>query len=677
MYCRNCGKEISEESTYCLYCGVRQKENYCRNCGKEIPNEAAFCPHCGLKQREHIGFISLIKQIISFFKIKEKEEENDPNNIKPLRFDEIKDKDNEIELFHNSDEIDNNREFKDESLKQSEDKPSENYMSCNEEKDTYDNKKELSGDDSKPLENIVDTSNHDTDIEIIYNYDRMPLLQRFCGSVIDKFIIILLFVLVNISIDPYKSAGDLGIYRAMLGTTPANYEYIDRENINESNGISNLYGDTPYIGQTRAFDMKMTTIFFVVYLLYYFIFEITIHSSPGKKLLEGILRTTTGEKMDETGAYFRIIVRGFLILFIIGALHFELGLSHYITIAMFLFFVDIPVFFTHRSLIDLLTGSMYMEKGEPIIQSEQDEIINKPNTFPELQYINEENNKEEYNDEKKEFVDENVPSKTKWYILIVFGILCLGAFSLWYFLLSSSNGNKVCPELIEAANQINSKVPFILVDGMEIVNVAYEDSTYTTSYQIDNESIPFEKIGAFQKEHKQSALAIVQNSKGKESENYHKFVEYHVTKIDKYINKQTGESVSIIISPEEIEEALKEPLSDLAKLEQTINMQRKMLPSEIDEGFVLKEIEITGEKVIMSVSVDEDIYDMDKVKELKDDLKTNIVRQFLTDPAQRRFCQQLAAANCGLIYRYYGNQSFLETNIDFSSGDIKKMTLSQ
>lgn len=721
MFCRNCGKELSEESTYCLYCGVRQKDSYCKNCGKELPSEAVFCPCCGSKQKEDTFWDSIIKLFVSLFKTHEHENNNNRENKeenKNLLTDEssgkalfckseiiTSDKDNkELEdhtnttenKFDNSDKhldekivpdeanihdantISIGRKCTDESVNQCENEPSENTKPRNEGNAINDKEIQLLEDNSIVSERIIEISSHEADKEIKYNYDKMPLLHRFCGSIIDKFIIIILFVIVNISIDPYKSAGDIGIYMAMLRTTPTNYEYIDKANINGSNGISNLYGETPYIGQTRDFDIKMTILFFVVYLLYYFVFEITIKSSVGKRFLGGFLRLNQEEAIDQFGVFSRIVVRVILIFFIVGVLHFELELSHVTTFGLFLLAIDCPIFLTHRSLVDLLTGTIYMEKGDPTTLTELNNYVNEFNTSPAESNNYEGNNGQEENivdgyekNSEEESNGNNSPFSTrKWYNIIVIGLICLGVLAFIYYKSSNNHDNNLCPELLEAAHQMNSEAPFLIADGMEIVHVTYVDTVYTLLYQVDGDIIPFDKIDEFQKEHKRGILASIQVSIGKDRENYKKFVEYHVTKVDKFLNKETGDAVTIVTSPKEIEAALNEPLSDIARLKQYIDTQKKLLPTEIDEGFVLKDIEIVDDRVAMSISVDEDIYDFRVVADLKDNLKDDMANQLRTNPVLQRFCQLLVDTGYGLTIRYYGNQSYLETFLQFTVENI-------
>lgn len=50
MFCRNCGKELSEEVSFCPYCGTAKETNtapVCPNCGETVEEGFIFCPKCG------------------------------------------------------------------------------------------------------------------------------------------------------------------------------------------------------------------------------------------------------------------------------------------------------------------------------------------------------------------------------------------------------------------------------------------------------------------------------------------------------------------------------------------------------------------------------------------------------------------------------------------------------
>ncbi len=691
LYCRNCGKEISDEASYCLYCGARQKDIFCRECGKKIPSNAVFCPHCGSRQKDEKPFSYLWDHLISIFTVKTEESVRGENSQSATdkeqdivrQAEPVQPTDDKVQNTCNDEKtvIEQEEQHDVDSIATQKDKEKKDV--CPEE-ETYSKNDtiteigwagqtvEADETDARTNDKKSISSQQEMSKEVVYEYHEMPLLQRFVGSVIDKTLIIVSFVLVNIAIDPYKSAGDLGIYQAMLGSVPANYEYIDRANINGSNGISNLYGSTPYVGQTMDFDIKMTTMAVFVYLLYFFIFEIVLCGSPGKRWLGGYLLNKNNEKVEQGIILLRAAIRGALFIAAIYGIHFLLGLTYYHVMIALLLLVDIPLFICHRSLIDLSSGAYYLEKGDTIITTDEGlnyKVTGNSNYAENDMIFTEEETKEE----EAVLVDEYNNNSSRKFIFLIVAITTIGlAIVVWYYLSPKEKAvdSKQCPELVEATKNINSKAPFLLADGMEIVNVTYVDTVYTLFCQVNGDIVPFNKIDEFQKEYKRGALASIQVSTGKDRENYGKFVEYHVTKVDKYINKETGDVVTIVITPKEIEEALNEPLSDIARLQQYIDTQKKLLPTEIDEGFVLKDIIIEDKSVTMSISIDEDIYDFNLIAGLRDDLKADMEKHLLSNLVLRKFCQLLGTVEYGLKIRYYGNQSYLESSLQFTAEDI-------
>jgi TM2 domain-containing membrane protein YozV len=49
MYCKNCGKEMSEQADVCVNCGTsaQKGDSYCCNCGAEMSQGADYCVKCG------------------------------------------------------------------------------------------------------------------------------------------------------------------------------------------------------------------------------------------------------------------------------------------------------------------------------------------------------------------------------------------------------------------------------------------------------------------------------------------------------------------------------------------------------------------------------------------------------------------------------------------------------
>lgn len=79
MFCKDCGKEMKDESVFCWNCGNKvevkiepkvediQKDNHCKYCNEEINVRADVCPHCGMRLRVVIAKNPGTASVLSFF----------------------------------------------------------------------------------------------------------------------------------------------------------------------------------------------------------------------------------------------------------------------------------------------------------------------------------------------------------------------------------------------------------------------------------------------------------------------------------------------------------------------------------------------------------------------------------------------------------------------------------
>ena len=202
---------------------------------------------------------------------------------------------------------------------------------------------------------------------------KMPLFGRFVGSIIDKILILIVFVVGSIVISPYGAAGRLGTYMGLMNSSPNNYEHIDRAAMNRygtyNDGVSQYYQDRerlanepPHIGSTMELDMSITFSFIILNLLYYILLESILSASLGKRMLGGVLLDSVDDKIGLLKALLRAICGGVLMFGVYLLFHLQMGLSNYVVICVFFLLLDLPVFFTKRSLIDICSGTTYAKR---------------------------------------------------------------------------------------------------------------------------------------------------------------------------------------------------------------------------------------------------------------------------------------------------------------------------
>lgn len=202
---------------------------------------------------------------------------------------------------------------------------------------------------------------------------KMPLLSRFIGSIIDKVLILVIFVVSFTAISPFGAPGKMGKYLGLRNTSPDLYEYIDKSQMNSYGsyykGVSRGYQDLarlesnpPHIGSTLELDMSITFTFILLNLLFYIIFESILSASPGKRMLGGVILGSADDKIGFGKALIRGLCCGAFMAGTYFLLHLQGGLTNTVVVIVFFLLLDLPVFFTKRSLLDLCTGTTYAKR---------------------------------------------------------------------------------------------------------------------------------------------------------------------------------------------------------------------------------------------------------------------------------------------------------------------------
>ena len=196
---------------------------------------------------------------------------------------------------------------------------------------------------------VSDNTEEETTTEYNRETEIMPLSRRFLGSMIDKIVLLVLFFLTSI-INPLLKSGDLGGYIAILNKSPYDYR------IYEQLGIT-TYG-------FEALDSRVTFSFILFNILYYVLFESIKKASLGKNFLGGVLIDKSSDVIDFGKALSRGLWGGFMMISFYFLFHLAMGLNLYIVFCLFFLIMDLPVFFTKRSLLDICTRTFYVKRAQ-------------------------------------------------------------------------------------------------------------------------------------------------------------------------------------------------------------------------------------------------------------------------------------------------------------------------
>ena len=202
---------------------------------------------------------------------------------------------------------------------------------------------------------------------------KMPLLSRFIGGIIDKLLILIIFVVGFTIISPYASTAKIGKYIGLFYAKLEVYEYIDKAEMN-NNGTPNeeiaeyfQHGvraemEPPHIGSTLELDKSITFSFIILNIVFYIVFESILSASPGKWMLRGIILDNADDKIGFEKVLTRGLSGGALMVGTYFLLHLVYGLTNIVVVIVFFLLLDLPLLFTKKSLLDLCTGTAYAKR---------------------------------------------------------------------------------------------------------------------------------------------------------------------------------------------------------------------------------------------------------------------------------------------------------------------------
>jgi len=222
------------------------------------------------------------------------------------------------------------------------------------------------------------TSNAQNQDEIAYSgaetkKPKMSLLPRLIGSILDKILILIIFVVGYAIISPYASSAKIGKYIGLFYAKPEVYEYIDRAEMNKygtsngevaeyfQHGVRSEMGP-PHIGSTLELDKSITFAFILLNMVFYILFESILSASPGKRMFKGIILDSADDQIGFSKAFTRGLCGGALMGGTYFLLHLVGGLTNIVVVIVFFLLLDLPVFFTKKSLLDLCTGTSYTKR---------------------------------------------------------------------------------------------------------------------------------------------------------------------------------------------------------------------------------------------------------------------------------------------------------------------------
>ena len=128
--------------------------------------------------------------------------------------------------------------------------------------------------------------------------------------------------------------------------------------------------------------------------------------------------------------------------------------------------------------------------------------------------------------------------------------------------------------------------------------------------------------------------------------------------------------MSIIVSPDEINDALNTKSNALDVLKIQIDGEKSSLPEKIGDGMTMTNIEIRDSMVYTTIILDETNYSFEGLEENLEDMKTEIRKSLRSDHIGMNLIKMIANVNYGLVYSYVGSVSGKTYKITFLPDEI-------
>lgn len=201
----------------------------------------------------------------------------------------------------------------------------------------------------------------------------VSLQRRLAATLIDKVVILFLFVIVALIFCSGHPGAELGTFTYSTSVEYKKIEskrtlyetQLDNKKFIEENGYG-VYNvkDEEYEHYKTALDVyqKHVLIFVIVNLLYYFLSEYFFKASFGKRILKCQIRRSDGSEIGNSEIFSRTGIL-FALLLLAVTLQMSMNINAYITSIFFFGILDFTVFPRQQSLIDKYSDTYIIRVG--------------------------------------------------------------------------------------------------------------------------------------------------------------------------------------------------------------------------------------------------------------------------------------------------------------------------
>ncbi len=258
-------------------------------------------------------------------------------------------------------------------------------------------------------------------------------------------------------------------------------------------------------------------------------------------------------------------------------------------------------------------------------------------------------------------------------------LACAIAFALC---LSSCEEEGDLAKLKKGIEYTDSKCPVTVNELCKIVSAKYDDESHTVQlkYSIEEELFDFDEISN-NKQSIANAYKLVLSGTYKSDKNFHDLLDLVVkTESDlsiTFLGANSGKSIEIPFSADDLEEIINNPLSEKEinekMLKDKIETTNAALPTPVYDGVEIVEVRDDGANIVFSARVDEEVYDFNELYKIRKSLKEDMIEEYNNDAAGKSELKLYNSLGRGIVYHYYGDTSGESFDVRITNDEIKEI----
>lgn len=257
------------------------------------------------------------------------------------------------------------------------------------------------------------------------------------------------------------------------------------------------------------------------------------------------------------------------------------------------------------------------------------------------------------------------------------GLFLLCSLSLLMMLFVSCQDVK-----LKAAIQIaNKQCPMDMGEVGMITSIVYDGSNVVYTFNVNEENVNIKALRENPESMKESIMVMYQHPTQEVKTMLELVVKCNAGLQMIFVGKDSGNKATCELTTDEIKKALNAEVgtseNNLARLEAQVKMANLQFPMQAGDEIVIEKLEIDDKSITYICRVDEDLCGIDQLESSYDAVKEGIVKSLAsqTDAPTQLFIQTCVDCGRSIVYRYIGDESESQFDVEVTVDELKGMLI--